>query len=146
MIKDIISFSLKNDYIYAIDLQKTPIIVSAVEFIKNYVIFNDTKYYFQFDEVFVEVVDLHGYIESFPSNITEQTKILIGRLGKNVYGLLVDRVNEIITLPLATEIKISTKNFRNLDFINEELIIGKDKYIYINFEKLVENINLIKIG
>jgi hypothetical protein len=146
MIKDIISFSLKNDYIYAIDLQKTPIIVSAVEFIKNYVIFNDTKYYFQFDEVLVEVVDLHGYIESFPSDITEQTKILIGRLGKNVYGLLVDRVNEIITLPLATEIKISTKNFKNLDFINDELIIGKDKYIYINFEKLVENINLIKIG
>lgn len=145
MIKDIISFSLKNDYIYAIDLQKTPIIVSAVEFIKNYVSINDTKYYFQFDEVFVEVVDLHGY--RYPlSNITEQTKILIGRLGKNVYGLLVDRVNEIIALPLATEIKISTKNFRNLDFINEELIIGKDKYIYINFEKLVENIHLIKIG
>ncbi|MFZ1290694.1 MAG: chemotaxis protein CheW [Melioribacteraceae bacterium] len=146
MIKDIISFSIASENIYAIELQKTPIIVSAIEHIKKETLLKDSRFYFQFEDILVEVIDLKYCLESISSNLNENSKILIGDFENNFYGILVDKVNEIINLPLNAEKRITDKNIKKLDFISEEIIIAEASYILIDFERLIENLHLTKIG
>jgi chemotaxis signal transduction protein len=98
MIKDIISFVTANQK-FAIDFQTTPIILRANDYIKSKQLENlmqSEKVHFE-GEV-VELIDLGHILELGNSIIGESSRLLVGEIDGRMYGLLVDKVIEIINL------------------------------------------------
>ena len=98
MIKDIISF-VTADQKFAIDFQTTPIILRANDYIKSKKLENGIhieKVHFE-GEV-IELIDLAHILNLGGSLLRDSSRLLVGEIDGKMYGLLVDKVIEIINL------------------------------------------------
>ncbi len=132
MISDIITFSISNRK-FAIELQKVPIILSAKEYLPNNFTLINKTYYFKFSNYETELINLADLLNLDNCSVGDATKILVGQNGDEMFGLLVDKVEEIINLNGESE-----ANF----FENQN---SQDKYILGTIEIFDEKLKIIKV-
>ncbi len=132
MISDIITFSISNRK-FAIELQKVPIILSAKEYLPNNFTLINRTYYFKFSNYETELINLADLLNLDNCSVGDATKILVGQNGDEMFGLLVDKVEEIINLNGESE-----ANF----FENQN---SQDKYILGTIEIFDEKLKIIKV-
>ena len=96
MIKDIISFCIKDIYL-AVDLQTAPIILSASEY-TNPNIKSMLPSSIEYEGKEVSILNNSKSVELRINKITESTKILVGELGDKMFGLYVDEVLGIVNV------------------------------------------------
>ncbi len=97
MISDIITFSISNQK-FAIELQKVPIILSAKKYLPNNFTLINKTYYFKFNNYEAELINLASLLNLDNCSVGDATKILVGQNGDEMFGFLVDEVEEIINL------------------------------------------------
>ncbi len=98
MIKDVVSFIISGKKFVA-DFQKTPIILSAEEFIDVKLSNNESiPRKFKFENVDVEILDISSQLGVKNVELTKLSKILVGEIDNKLFGVLVDSVIEIINL------------------------------------------------
>jgi purine-binding chemotaxis protein CheW len=135
MIKDIISFVTANQK-FAIDFQKTPIILRAKEYLNQEKIKNIKeieKVYFE-GEV-IDVVDLAHILKLGRSSLLESSRLLVGEIEGKMYGFLVDKVIEIINL------NGETLEMNNSMQIEEFIEISGEKLRLIDLKLILKNSN-----
>ena len=137
MIKDIISFVVAGKK-FAIDFQRTPIILTAKDYLTkngNGLVLSN----FRFEEEIVEIIDLAGYLQIEELSITDSSKILVGEMESNMFGLVVDKVVEIVNLNGAG---ISLENnFDNseLELTSNSVEISGENLALINVDNLLQH-------
>ena len=135
MIKDIISFVTANQK-FAIDFQKTPIILRAKEYLNQEKIKNIKeieKVYFE-GEV-IDVVDLAHILKLGRSSLLESSRLLVGEIEGKMYGFLVDKVIEIINL------NGETLEMNNSMQFEEFIEISGEKLRLIDLKLILKNSN-----
>jgi len=140
MIRDIISFTLSNKK-FAVDLQKTPLILSASKYLQKDFRINHSKHYFQFEDMKVEIINLHSYLNLKFTNLTVKTKILVGYENDYVFGLLVDEVNEVINLTTEYEKLSLFNNNDGNNIISGEIMVSDENLKIVEIDMLLKEIN-----
>ena len=137
MISDIITFSISNQK-YAVDLQKVPIILSANKYLpNNFTLINDS-YYFKFSSYETELINLANLLNLNNCSVGEPTKILVGQNGDEMFGLLVDEVNEIINLNGEVEANYFDNSDDSDKYISGSLEVFGEKLKIINVEEILK--------
>ena len=139
MIKDIISF-IVSDYKFVSDFQKTPIILTASDYINFGEITNGNfPKKFLFDEVDVEILNISQFLGLNNVSFSPQTKILVGEIENRLFGILVDQVIEIINLNEDIGEQIECNKSSNI-FGEDALIdIASEKCRFIDMDDFVKN-------
>jgi len=137
MIKDIISF-VAADKKFAIDFQRTPIILSAKDYLtkngKGMILGN-----FRFEDENVEIIDLAGYLHIEELPISDSTKILVGEMESNMFGLVVDKVLEIINLTGFGVNFYDTLDNSELELACNNIEISGENLELINIDNLLKH-------
>ena len=136
MIKDIVSFNIAGNK-FAIDFQKTPLILTASKYLPFANNLNDIKF-INFENHQVKMVYVHDYLHLPFEGISEDSKILVGELEEKMYGLIVDRVIEIITI--TNDFKILTIENGN-EIISGEIVVSNEKIPLVDTYLLLKQIN-----
>ena len=137
MISDIITFSISNQK-YAVDLQKVPIILSANKYLPNNFTLINNSYYFKFSSYETELINLANLLNLNNCSVGEPTKILVGQNGDEMFGLLVDEVNEIINLNGEVEANYFENNNDSDKYISGNLEVFGEKLKIINVEEILK--------
>ncbi len=137
MISDIITFSISNQK-YAVDLQKVPIILSANKYLpNNFTLINDS-YFFKFNSYETELINLANLLNLDNCSVGESTKILVGQNRDEMFGLLVDEVNEIINLNGEVEASYFENSNDSDKYISGILQVYGEKLRIINVEEILK--------
>ncbi len=141
MIRDIISFSLADEK-FAVDLISTPLILTASEYLPKYTK-NHFPQYIQFDNNQIEIIDLHHILNIKDIKILNTSKILVGEFYDKMYGLIVDKVIEIISIREDFN-KIFTKNKNSNNFVLGNIVLFNEIFKLVSVELLIKNYYLNK--
>lgn len=135
MLKDIISVIIGEEK-FIIDLQLTPIILNAVEYlsISNFNNLNDKKIIF--DEKYVELIDLSDFLD-VNLLLPDSSKILVGEIDSKFIGILVDKVVEIININDFSEYAVFEKITTPKPYIKDYLNISGELMGVIDVEEII---------
>lgn len=97
MIKSITTFTL-SDEIFAVDMQKVPIILKAEDYLPKDISLYKVQSKFKYDQTDVYLLNLYKILKLNPKLITNESRILVGENKGITFGFVVERVNEIINL------------------------------------------------
>lgn len=135
MIKDIISFSLQNGN-YAIELQRVPIILTASKYLSKD--FNPSfSQSFKFGNYDVEIIDLANLLNTEFSKVNEFTKILVGEQNEIMFGLVVDRVMEIVNLNGEHDRCFKEPNEGNSKLLQGYLDISDEQFKLLDVDQIL---------
>lgn len=139
MIQDIISFSMSNNC-YAVELQKAPIILSATDYLPTNFQLENSKYYFKFSNLKVELINLAKILRDGNNGITKTSKILVGEKGDQLFGMLVDSVIEIVNLNGELENNYFEESNNNHNVFAGCVEISGEKLKMIDIEEILKSI------
>ena len=138
MILDVITFTIANKK-FAADLQKVPIILSADQYLPYDFTLINPNYFFYYNQYEIELLNLAKLLELDNCKVDEKTKILVGQNGNEMFGFLVDEVNEIINLNGEIEANLYEYQNNKSKYILGELNIFGEKLEIIKVEEILKN-------
>jgi len=97
MIKSITTFTL-SDEIFAVDMQKVPIILKAEDYLPKDISLQQIKSKFKYDQIDVQLLNLYKILKLNPKKITNESRILVGENKGITFGFVVEKVNEIMNV------------------------------------------------
>ena len=95
MIKSITTFTL-SDEIFAVDMQKVPIILKAEDYLPKDISVQQIQSKFKYDKTDVYLLNLYKILKLNPKKITKESRILVGENNEITFGFIVEKVNEIM--------------------------------------------------
>jgi len=136
MIKDIISFEIASQK-FAVDFQKTPIILRAKDYLNpSHIGAGLSLDKIHFENEVIELIDLANILNFETLPLSDSSRILVGEIGGVMFGLLVDKVVEIINLSIEFE------DFENTISVKEYIDVSSEKLRVINVNDLLRKSNL----
>lgn len=133
MIKDIIYFIIA-DQKFAIDFQSTPIILRTGDYISSAEINGATKREIEFEGEKIQIIDLGKILNLGNSSLFESSRLLVGDLNGEMFGLLVDKVIEIINL------NGDAIEYENADYSENYIKVSGNNLRLVEADKIINNL------
>ncbi|MCB9220140.1 MAG: chemotaxis protein CheW [Ignavibacteriales bacterium] len=133
MIKDIIYFIIA-DQKFAIDFQSTPIILRTGVYISSAEINGATKREIEFEGEKIQIIDLGKILNLGKSSLFESSRLLVGDLNGEMFGLLVDKVIEIINL------NGDAIEYENADYSENYIKVSGNNLRLVEADKIINNL------
>ena len=125
---------------YAVELQKAPIILSATDYLPTNFQLENSKHYFKFSNLKVELINLAKVLRDGNAGITKTSKILVGEKGDKLFGMLVDSVIEIVNLNGELENNFFEELNDKPNVFAGSVEISGEKLKMINIEEILKSI------
>ncbi|MCB9210947.1 MAG: chemotaxis protein CheW [Ignavibacteriales bacterium] len=139
MIKDIIYFIIA-DQKFAIDFQSTPIILRTGDYISSAEINGASTSKIEFEGEKIQIIDLGKILNLGNSSIVESSRLLVGDLNGKMFGLLVDKVVEIINL------NGDAVEYINADFSENYIKVSGNNLRLVEANKIINNLKIKTIS
>ncbi len=135
MTKDIITFKLSGN-MFAVDLQKVPLILKANQFLPedSFLVYEYNVFKYGNTEVFL--INIYELLKLVPKEINESSRILVGELENSHFGIVVESVMNIINLNGNCRIIDYPNSSRKDSFYKEIIEIEDQQFILLDIEKI----------
>ena len=145
MIKSITTFTL-SDEIFAVDMQKVPIILKAEDYLPKDISLQQIKSKFKYDQIDVQLLNLYKILKLNPKKITNESRILVGENKGITFGFVVEKVNEIMNVN--DNIKRTIPFLENTTYscCNVIIEIMDQKYLLIDINEVLKYLDTNKSG
>ena len=145
MIKSIITFTL-SDEIFAVDMQKVPIILKAEDYLPKDISLQKIQSKFKYDQTDVHLLNLYKILKLNPKMITNESRILVGENKGMTFGFVVERVNEIINLNDNVKRTIPFLENTTNSCCNVIIEVMGQKYLLIDVNEVLKSLESYESG
>ena len=145
MIKSITTFTL-SDEIFAVDMQKAPIILKAEDYLPKDISLYKVQSKFKYDQTDVYLLNLYKILKLNPKLITNESRILVGENKGITFGFVVERVNEIINLNDNVKSTIPFLENTKNSCCNVIIEVMGQKYLLIDVNEVLKSLASYESG
>lgn len=145
MIKSITTFTL-SDEIFAVDMQKVPIILKAEDYLPKDISLYKVQSKFKYDQTDVYLLNLYKILKLNPKLITNESRILVGENKGITFGFVVERVNEIINLNDNVKSTIPFLENTKNSCCNVIIEVMGQKYLLIDVNEVLKSLASYESG